>query len=49
LEEGKVNNLLTEETPAGLHLTLVIFSLRKNLQLEGGQVSNMVTEETPAG
>ncbi len=46
MEEGTVNNLLTEETPAGLHLTLVIFSLRRrNLQLEEGQVSNLLTEE----
>jgi hypothetical protein len=46
LEEGKVNNLLTVETPAGLHLTLVIFSLRRrNQQLEEGQVSNLLTEE----
>jgi hypothetical protein len=28
---------------------LVIFSLRRNLQLEEGQVRNLLTEETPAG
>ncbi len=52
LEKGQVNNLLTEETPAGwgwLHLTLVTFSLRGNLQLEEGQVNNLLTEGTPAG
>jgi hypothetical protein len=50
--KGQVNNLLTEETPAGwgwLHLTLVTFSLRRNLQLEEGQVSNLLNEETHAG
>ncbi len=30
-------------------VTLVTFSLRRNLQLEEGQVSNLLTEETPAG
>jgi hypothetical protein len=30
-------------------VTLVTFSLRRNLQLEEGQVRNLLTEETPSG
>ncbi len=51
MEEGQVNNLLTEETHAGWVVTLVASTLltEENLKMEEGQVNNLLTEETPAG